>query len=222
MTTLTNHTKLVHHLTVVNESNTTSSGNSGRTMWSCSSDNTICVWDITTSKFITQIHTNVRGLKMIDFGGEVWCCAFNKSILRINKQSHTVTERYEDTHGDAVSTLVVVPDDCGARVWTGSWDKCVSVWKNDNPLPRVLTAKQKASLTASWRQLFNGTNGTILSENCDVAETSSALGVIGKLILAVERNNGKASSTIPMISCSRAQNPLKDQCHYQGCECWCT
>ena len=111
-------------------------------------------------------------------------------------------------------------------MYIASWDKCVSIWKNDSLQPRVLNPKQKAVLIAvrssplsplpsrfiilnilnlqfsltpfiynyifihlihtytlqNWRQLFNGTNGTILSENCDVEETSSALGVIGKLV----------------------------------------
>jgi len=144
--TLSKHTKLVHHLAVINDSNL---NGSKTTMWSCSSDNTICVWDITTAKMISQITTRVRGLKLLDYGADVWCCAYNKSILRIDKRTHTVTERYEEAHGDAVSAMVYVPyEGVAPRVWTGSWDKCVSIWKNDNPLPRTLTAKQKALLIA--------------------------------------------------------------------------
>ena len=84
--TITQHTKLVHHLAVIHDSTSNStSPSSGKTMWSCSSDNTICVWDIvsyllffppifsfvfifdtsyTTARLLTQINTRVRGLKV--------------------------------------------------------------------------------------------------------------------------------------------------------------
>jgi len=119
---------------------------------------------------------------MVDFGGEVWCGTSTKSVLRVDKKSYKIIQSYEDAHSDAISALVVVNDECGARVWSGSWDKCVSIWKNDNLTPKVLSAKQKTALITSWRQLFHGMSGTILSENSDVEETSSALAVIGKLV----------------------------------------
>jgi len=188
---LTQHSKLVHHLiAVVNEQTNTIQ------IWSCSSDNTICIWDL-SGKLVSQINTDHKILQMVECGGDVWCCSWSRMILRISKKTLQITNQYPDAHNDAISSLTVVHDDDGnSRVWSGSWDRTLCIWKSDCKNKHVLNSKQKNALILNWRQLFQGiSSASVLSEGVNSEELSSALAAVGRLILNFEREHRDKRST---------------------------
>eukprot|EP01105_Mastigella_eilhardi_P018503 TRINITY_DN4289_c0_g1_i2.p1 TRINITY_DN4289_c0_g1~~TRINITY_DN4289_c0_g1_i2.p1 ORF type:complete len:729 (-),score=169.87 TRINITY_DN4289_c0_g1_i2:88-2226(-) len=112
----------------------------GSTVWSCSDDGTICIWDAAS---YTRLDKLVRheGIvyNLAVLGKYVWSCGWDKKIMIWHAKSYRRVAVLQGYHTDAVSTILpivssVVPssakeDASEWHVWSAAHDTAVCVWE---------------------------------------------------------------------------------------------
>ncbi|EGG13522.1 hypothetical protein DFA_11283 [Cavenderia fasciculata] len=122
---LAGHKKMVHCMIPVDNY-----------IWSCSSDNLICVWDPNTGKLVSKIidHKS-RVFYMLRVNNQVWSCAWDKTIKIHAIDTLSLVKEIEPVHRDALSCLITIRKSpiSPLQVWSGSWDHTVIIWKTSDP-----------------------------------------------------------------------------------------
>jgi serine/threonine protein kinase/WD40 repeat protein len=139
------HKRVVHSMVVC-----------GDTVWSCSSDKSIRVWDQVTAQCLNVLegHTG-RVFTLLAEGDQyVWSAGWDTSLIVWNAQTRVFAIEHRDSHSDAVSTLCLVRGRTkttrAPRLCAGSWDKLISVWSMHTP-PDVWARLEWAGATESGR-----------------------------------------------------------------------
>jgi len=119
------HEHVIHHLIWAEDK-----------VWSCSSDQTIKVWDPKTTKclhVITGHHTRLFNLS--SDGKCVWSAGWNKIIMMWNQKTYEFVRQIQSHHIDALSSLLLIEDeeDNSSEMWSCSWDKTICIWSVTRP-----------------------------------------------------------------------------------------
>eukprot|EP00007_Cunea_sp_BSH-02190019_P005553 CAMPEP_0174232408 /NCGR_PEP_ID=MMETSP0417-20130205/2700_1 /TAXON_ID=242541 /ORGANISM="Mayorella sp, Strain BSH-02190019" /LENGTH=2427 /DNA_ID=CAMNT_0015310457 /DNA_START=88 /DNA_END=7371 /DNA_ORIENTATION=+ len=139
------HKRVVHSMVVC-----------GDTVWSCSSDKSIRVWDQRTAECLNVLegHTG-RVFTLLAEGDQyVWSAGWDTSLIVWNAQTRVFATEHRESHSDAVSALCMVRGRSLTtrvpRICAASWDKLISMWSMHTP-PDVWARLEWVGATESGR-----------------------------------------------------------------------
>eukprot|EP01098_Paradermamoeba_levis_P004985 TRINITY_DN2117_c0_g1_i6.p1 TRINITY_DN2117_c0_g1~~TRINITY_DN2117_c0_g1_i6.p1 ORF type:complete len:110 (+),score=29.10 TRINITY_DN2117_c0_g1_i6:108-437(+) len=100
----------------------------GDRLWSCSClDNSLAIWDLEKKVLARKMEiTGFHGpLSMVLFGFYVWTSGCDGKIKLWNSKNCECVMDAQNAHTDAVTSMAFVFN----KVWSGSVDKTICIWK---------------------------------------------------------------------------------------------
>ena len=99
-------------------------------VWAVHHDqNMISVWDANTRTVIKVFDTGMSVERMVLVGEEVWLCSRDNHVRCMDIHSCTITTELSGTHDDGITSIAVSKSDGYLRVWTGSSDHTICIWR---------------------------------------------------------------------------------------------
>lgn len=100
-------------------------------IWSCSSDKTIRVWS-TNGECLHQLEGHgSRVFQLLHHNNKIFSASWDKTIMVWDPEECTFLQELINIHDDAISAIVSV-NSTKPEVWSGSWDKSISVIRTAN------------------------------------------------------------------------------------------
>ena len=113
ITKLIGHTSIVQKLAGIDD-----------TLWSCSNDCTLRVWDIKKGNCLKVLNCGDLPCSIALVGNTIWC-GEREQISIWSTEEYIQTKVLKRRHTDKVVSLILVWD---RVVWSGSVDKSICVW----------------------------------------------------------------------------------------------
>ncbi|EFA85849.1 hypothetical protein PPL_01081 [Heterostelium album PN500] len=183
--TLQGHKKMVHCMIPVDNY-----------IWSCSSDNLVCLWDPNTGKLVKRLTDHKsRVFYLLRVNNHVWSCAWDRTIKIHHVETLELVKEIEPVHRDALSclTLIKKANTLTSQIWSGSWDHTIIIWKTSDPTPN--------SAALNSFNTFSGAHTTL-----DSQASSSSSGVSSNPTPVPSRKSSSSSNNLTNSSSSNNNN----------------